>query len=211
MKYLFYTIACSMAFLGQICCSSMKKKAAPPPISVAELSNIAIFQHLSSTSADFFNQFSKGLPKIDPWLCARDSISHNDTLYFSGCLDFDKILKPVVKDSIHLTIPDSLKVKYRYSETVWNNVHDLATIYQFSPLLRTSDPKIFYMQEFCWYNYCGDPTSIQDTICMRFALRSFLKFKIENNTVEFVEPTGTADDANDMIGFPWFPKRRLSD
>jgi hypothetical protein len=207
MKYYILIVSCSSIFLAQFGCSPQKKTA----VAMNELSQRAVFQYLNSSIAEYNNQFSKGSPKIDPWLCTRDTISQKGTLYFAGSLDFDKILQPIVKDSIRLIIPGSLKAKYRYTDEVWNNVHDLATIYEFSPLLRTSDPKIFFMQEFSWYNYCGDPGSIQDTICVRVAWRRFLKFKIENNKVEFVEPIGIPNDTNDMVGFPWFPKRRLSD
>ncbi len=207
MNYFIFTAICCTLFIIQYSCSLQKKTTTP----LTELSRTAIFQYLNSSIAEGENQFSKGRPKIDRWLCARDTISQKGTLYFAGSLDFDKILQPIVKDSIRLIIPGSLKAKYRYADEEWNNVHDLATIYEFSPLLRTSDPKIFFMQEFCWHNYCGDPASIQDTICVRVAWRRFLKFKIENNKVEFVEPIGMPDDTNDMVGFPWFPKRRLSD
>ncbi len=211
MKYLFFVTTCCTLFLVQFSCRSTKREATSLRIPSNELSQTAVFKYLDSNIAEYNNQFSKGLPKIDPWLCTHDTIRRKDTLYFSGSLDFDKILKPVVKDSIRLIIPDSLKGKYQYTDEVWNHVHDFATIYQFSPLLRTADPKIFFMQEFSWYNYCGDPASIQDTICIRVAWRRFLKFKIENNEVEFVEPVGMPDDNNDMVGFPWFPKKKLTE
>ncbi len=210
MKYLFYSIVCSIPFLAQISCSPIKNKATPQTISIAELSSMAIFQHLNSETTDFFNQFSKGLPKINPWLCARDTIRQKDTLYFFGSLDFDLITKPIAKDSFRLTIPDSLKLKYRYIGETSNNMRDFATIYEFSPLLPTADPKIFLIQEFIWHNDCGDLKALQDTICTRFGSRRFLKFKIENNKIDFVEPVGIPNDNNDVLFFPWFHRRKLN-
>jgi hypothetical protein len=179
------------------------------PAEMNKLTHIAIFQYLNSTSASDDNKFSKGLIRIDPLLCIRDTVRLNDTIYFCRPLVFDQIKYPLPKRSSQLLIPDSLTQKYRYTDTVRNYVYDYATIYKFSQLIPALKPNIFFMQSYVWSNTCGDVNDSQDTLCCRVALGQLLKFSIQKGKVTFLEPVGVSSNGSDFVGFRCFSRRKL--
>jgi hypothetical protein len=122
-----------------------------------------------------------------------------------------RLLKqPVPKKFCRFVIPDSLAHKYRYITTEKSYVHDLATIFQFSPLLPTAETNIFLMEWYIWSNSCDDPNA-QNSMCYRMAFRGYAKFEVVRNKVIFRERIRSEDDAMDFISFRGFPQKNMAE
>jgi hypothetical protein len=64
-------------------CTSHRLGSVVGARSMSRLSQAAIVEFLRYDYPDKINLHGKGLPKIDPMLCVRDSVSFNDSLFFT--------------------------------------------------------------------------------------------------------------------------------
>ena len=169
------------------------------------LTREAVFQYLQQPSIYRDQMSGKGLIKLDPLLCVRNTFSMNDKAYFEESMLSDDLKYPLPEKNYQLVIPDSLVSKFRYTGSEKDYAQDYAMIHQFSPLLPTMEPNIFLVQHYIWGNICID------TFCNRTVYRHYLKFKIENRKITFVEPVSSANSDYDFLGWGTFPKRELED
>jgi hypothetical protein len=185
-------------------CSTLSNKH-----KINKLTQVAIFQYLSLPTSKTYQKFSKGSVKLDPLLCIRDTISYKDTLYFDKQVDLDILKQPVPNKFARLIIPDSLALKFRYTEKNCNWAQEYASVYQFSSLLPTTKSNIFLIQYYIWSNTCSDYSDTVDTLCCRTAIRGYLKFIVKWKRITFLEPLASSDEASDFIGLRCFSRRRL--
>lgn len=169
-----------------------------------ELTQRAIFQYLSQPSRFMDELTGKGLTKIDPLVCVRDTVVFNRGACFAEPMHSDELKYPLSKKSYQLTIPDSLANKFRYTGPGKDYGLDYAIIHQFSPLLPTVEPKVFLIEHYLYANKCEDYDS-----CVRVGIRDYLKVRIEKDKIVFLE--GIAIDWDDFCGFGGFSKRELED
>ena len=173
---------------------------------INKLTQIAVFKYLDSPWVSFINTDGQGLIKLDPLLCIRDTLSMDGRVHFNQPLEFPEFKFPVPSSSYWLVIPDSLSYKYRYTDTLNNYKFDYANIYQFSQLVPSIKPNIYYMQNRVWVNNCGDMIDERDTLCIRSLFCFVLKFSVKKNNVTFIE---TIEDGDEYHSVRSFSRREL--
>lgn len=165
----------------------------------------AIFQYLQQPSVYRDELLGKGLTKLDPLLCIRNTFSMNGKAYFEESMRSNELKYPLPEKSYQLIIPDSLTGKFRYTGSEKDYKHDYAKIHQFSPLLPTKESNVFLIQHYFWGNICID------TFCNRGVNRNYLKFRVENERIIFIGQVESSNPAYDFLGWGTFPKRELED
>lgn len=168
------------------------------------MSTKAVFAYLEQPNPYLEMMEGKGQIKLDPDLRIRDSLFISGKLYFKDQMRSDLLLQPSSTKHYQLIIPDNFAVKYAYVEGIFDYEHDYALIHQFSPLLPTKEPDIYFMEHYFWSNSC----SVLDNRCIRMLIRQFIKFKIVNQEVECL---GTVSLLNqlDFIGFGGFSRNKM--
>lgn len=201
MRLGLFLVATALLLLLTSCSHSIFKKREKPKES-AEWAQKAIFEFLKQPNPFFDVLTGKGLTKLDPLLCRREELCTNGKVYFDFPMHSNLLKYPLPETKQRLVIPDSLKNTYLYTGELKDYEHDYATILQFSPLLPTKEPDI-YLMEFCaWGNTC------HETGCLRLLNRIFLKFKIENQKIIFLNDD---NGEGDMICFGSFPRKQLEE
>jgi len=201
------------AFL--ICCSFLLLTACATPMfkgrdRTMELSQTAIFKYLAQPNIFLDDLTGKGLTKLDPVLCLRETLSMNGTTYFEQPMHSDLLKYPLPKKAYRLAIPDSLADKYRYvNEGDTDYEHDYAIIHQFSPLLPTKEPYIYLMEHHIWANTCDDIGLVRAR-CYRVMRRAYLRFKVENEKITVLEGL-MLTNMIDFIGFGGFPRKKMEE
>lgn len=168
----------------------------------AVLTQKAIFEYLKQPSFFRDSLIGKGLSMIDPLLSRRERLSTNGVLYFEEPMHSDLLKYPLSSQTYKLIIPDSLAGKYRYTGTDTDFEHDYSIVYQFSPLIPTLEPYIYLIEFHIWANMCDDEE------CVRALNREYLKFRIEESEVTFLEAVGLYN-LTDFIGFGSFSKKKM--
>ena len=191
-------------FLLFCACSHSLFKVKKKPEESKELAQKAIFEYLKQPYNFFENLTGKGLTKLDPLLCGRETLSSNGKVYFDDPMHSDLLKYPLLKKNMWLVIPDSLAGKYRYTGNDVDYEHDYAIIHQFSPLLPTKEPNIYLMEHHIWENVCVDKG------CARGLNREYLKFKIENQEITVLEGE-ILNNKIDFIGFGSFPRKKMEE
>ena len=174
------------------------------PESSKYLAQKAVFEYFKHSHDVFSIYFGKGLEKIDPLLRTRDSIVANGKVYFSDPMQTDLLRHPLTSKRFVLVIPDSLIDRFTYTNKDSDYEHDYALIHQFSPLLPTIEPGIFLMQHYYWSNAC------HETGFLRMLNRSFVKFKIMNDDVTYLEII-PLNNKNDLIVFGSFSRKKMEE
>ncbi len=184
------------------------------------LSQRAIFEYLKTPCY----LVGKGLTKIDPVLCQRDTvymqklISRIDPLHagkrdtlsfrqetcFTEPMSSDDLVRPVGEMEYRIAIPTAMLSKYTYTNPGIDYGVDYAIIHQFSPLLITKTSGLYYMEHYLWGNSCGDEKEKES--CIRGVQRKYLKFKIENDKIDFVEEVEPSNRTN-FCGYGPIPVR----
>lgn len=176
-----------------------------------ELTQKAIFKYLAQPNIFLDDLTGKGLTKLDPVLCLRETLSMNGTTYFEQPMYSDLLKYPLPKKAYRLAIPDSLADKYRYvDEGDEDYEHDYAIIHQFSPLLPTKDSHIYLMEHHIWANSCYDGNGVVSAACVRCLTRFYLSFKVENGEVTVLGGI-TLMNMIDFIGFGGFPRKKMDE
>ena len=145
MFLLFFISSCLHSILGD---STKIDKA-------DELCQRAIFQFLAQDRY-LPIEIGKGLIKVDPLLYSRDTTIFMDKVCFDDALYAEQLQYPVSGRTAHLIIPDSLTDKFRYTGSEKDYGFDYSIIHQFSTLLPTKEPWIFFMEHYCWVNLCEE-------------------------------------------------------
>jgi hypothetical protein len=145
------------------------------------------------------------LAKLDQILCVRDSLVVNGKVYFDAPMHSDELKKPLPDQSYRLTIPDSLANKYALTSDIDDYEHDYALIYQFSPLLPTHDPDIYFMEFYSWINICDDGDYDG---CVRILWREYLRFRIKGAKIALTESHGSMQE---FIGFGGFQRKKMQE
>lgn len=170
-----------------------------------ELTQKAIFMYLNSPNVFFDQLTGKGLTKIDPLLCSRETLSMNGTVYFEQPMRSDLLKYPLPQKTYQLVIPDSLTGRFRYVDKKDEDYeHDYAIIHQFSPLLPTKEANIFLMEHHIWANSCDDRG------CYRALDRCYLKFRVENQKITRLEGEFLTN-VIDFLGFGGFPRKKMEE
>jgi hypothetical protein len=197
-------IALGAFFLLLTSCSHSLFKNNEKPEESRELAQKAIFGYLQQPNFFFDMLTGKGLSKIDPLLCLRETLSTNGKVYFGEPMHSDLLKYPLPKKTCQLVIPDSLNGKYRYTDDDKDYEHDYAIIYQFSLLLSTKEPNIFLMERHIWANTC------EEDDCVRFLSRGYLKFKIEGQEIVRLDDVILYNQI-DFIGFGGFWRKKMDE
>lgn len=201
MRLGLFLVATALLLLLNSCSHSIFKKKGKPEDS-AEWAAKAIFEFLKQPNPFLDVLTGKGLTKLDPILYRREELRTNGKVYFDFPMRSDLLKYPLPETKQRLVIPDSLKNTYRYTGELEDYEYDYAIILQFSPLLPAKEPNI-YLMEFCtWGSACDEAG------CIRLLNRYFLKFKIENQKVIFLDGD---NGQNDFIGFGSFPRKQLEE
>lgn len=170
-----------------------------------ELTQKVIFKYLSQPNIFLDDLTGKGLTKLDPLLCSRETLSMNETVYFDEPMRSDLLKYPLPKKTYRLVIPDSLSGKFRYTDKEDKDYeHDYAIIHQFSPLLPTKEPNIFLMEHHIWANSCDDIG------CVRALNRCYLRFRVENHKITRLDGV-TLRNVTDFIGFGSFSRKKMEE
>ena len=169
-----------------------------------QLAQKAIFEYLQRPNVFFAGLTNKGLPKIDPLLCTRGNLNVNGKAYFKKPMYLEAVKYPLSRKAYRLTIPDSLAVQYRYTGDSMDYEHDYAVIHQFSPLLPTREPNIYFMEYYIWASMC------EEEDCVRFLDRDCLKFKIEDQKITYLDGVRLYNQT-DFIGFGSFSRKKMEE
>jgi hypothetical protein len=183
-------------------CSHSFFKSSKKPEESAEWATKVVFEFLKQPNPFLDMLISKGLTKLDPLLCRRAEIRIGEKVYFDFPLHSDLLKYPLPENKQQLIIPDSLKHKYQYTGGLKDYEHDYGIIFQFSPLLPTKEPST-YLMEFCtWGSVCDEAG------CIRLLNRFFMKFRIENQKIIFLDED---NGGGDMISFGGFSRKQLEE
>ncbi|MDO8367735.1 MAG: hypothetical protein Q7T20_13120 [Saprospiraceae bacterium] len=175
-----------------------------------ELTQKAIFKYLAQPNIFLDDLTGKGLTKLDPLLCLRETLSMNGTVYFEQPMRSDLLKYPLPKKACRLVIPDSLADKYRYvDEENTDYEHDYAIIHQFSPLLPTKEPNIYLMEYHIWANSCSD-VGLVSPDCVRAVNRYYLRFRVENEKITVLDVL-LLTNMIDFIGFGGFSRKKMEE
>lgn len=128
----------------------------------------------------------------------------NGKIYFNDPMRSNQLNYPLPTQKYHLTIPESLAYKYTYTGEDKDYEHNYAIIHQFSPLLPTKEPNIYLIEYHIWASSCGEE------VCVRALNREYLKFKVENEKVTFIEGVALYNQM-DFIGFGGFSKKKMDE
>lgn len=170
-----------------------------------EMAQKAIFMYLNSSNVFFGHLTGKGLTKIDPLLCSRETLIINGTVYFGQPMHSDLLKYPLPRKTYQLIIPDSLTGRFGYvDERDEDYEHDYAIIHQFSPLLPTKEANVFLMEHHIWANSCDDRG------CYRALDRCYLKFRVENQKITRLE-SEFLTSMTDFIGFGSFSRKKMEE
>lgn len=197
-------VGISTCFLLLISCSRSVFRNKEKPEESRKLAQAAIFEYLKQPNIFLDLLTGKGLTKLDPLLCGRETLSMNGKVYFDEPMSSDLLKYPLPKKTYRLVIPDSLAGKYRYTDDDKDYEHDYAIIHQFSPLLPTIEPNIYLMEHHIWANMC------EDDHCVRLLSRGYLKFKIENQNIIVLDGVSLASGI-DFIGFGGFWRKKMDE
>lgn len=171
---------------------------------IGVLTQKAIIEYLEQPDVFLGQLTGKGLTKLDPLLCSRETLRINGMVYFDEPMRSDLLKYPLPKKTYRLNIPDSLTGKFRYTDEDKDYEHDYSIIHQFSPLLPTKDPDIFLMEHYIWANSCGDVR------CVRALNRDYLKFSVQNQKITILEGV-TLTNVTDFIGFGAFSRKKMEE
>lgn len=169
------------------------------------LSQKALFNYLQTPDPYMTDVVGKGPSKIDQVLRTRDSLIVYGRVYFDDPMYSDQLIMPLQTQSYQLTIPDSLANRYALTLDTSDYELDYALIYQFSPLLPTKDPQIYFMEFHKWFNKCGDDR------CVRILYRGYLRFSVKGKEVVFLEAYGNNENKNNIIGFGGFERKEMEE
>ncbi len=170
----------------------------------AKLAQKAIFEYLNQPPPLINMQIGKGITKIDPLLYLRQSLTTNGKAYFDNPMHSDLLKYPLCKKTYELVIPDTFARRFRYTDEDKDYEYDYSVIHQFSPLLPTIEPNIYLMEHYIWTNTCDN------TDCVRWLNRDYLKFKIEDRKVIYIESMLLRNQV-DFIGFGGFPRKKMEE
>ncbi len=193
-----------MSFLLPTSCSPSFSGNMKRPERSRQLAQKAIFEYLQRPNVFLAGLTSKGLIKIDPLLCTRGKLNVNGKEYFKKPIYLDALKYPLPKKTYRLIIPDSLAGQYRYTSDDIDYEHDYAVIHQFSPLLPTREPNIYFMEHYIWASNCDEE------MCVRLLNRHCLRFKIENQKITYLDGV-VLYNQTDFIGFGPFSRKSMEE
>jgi hypothetical protein len=193
----------TFVFLLCSCYSSMYKNRGGIN-KTKELSQKAIFEYLNQPNIFLDDLTGKGLIKIDPLLCIRETLCLNGKVYFDQAMRSDLLKYPVSQEMYQIFIPDSLAGKYAYTSSNLDYEHDYSIIHQFSPLLPTIEPGIYLMEYHIWGNSCGEKR------CIRALTRGYLQFRIKNEKITILDGI-ILTNIIDFIGLGSFSRKQMDE